>query len=178
MNSRQHRGYLSQVRSRMARHGQQAQVVELRSVDQLRRAFNDAAGSPRLVLLFSPTCPVCHAGARWARSEILDRHPSARLKVLAVWFSMVPGDSRRLVDTRVLSDPRVTYFWDREKAVGRWFSEHVTNRRRITWDAYFLYGPEARWDQEPGPLVSRSSASSVIAAASQLREAVQPFLEG
>ena len=72
----------------------------------------------------------------------------------------------------------MTYFWDQEKAAGRWFSEHVTNRQRITWDAYFLYGPEARWDQEPGPLASRSSASSVIAAASQLQQAVQPFLEG
>jgi hypothetical protein len=90
----------------------------------------------------------------------------------------MPGDSRRLLDTRVLSDPRVTYFWDQEKVVGRWFSAHVTNRRHITWDAYFLYGPEARWDQEPGPLMSRSSASSVIAAASQLQQAVQPFLEG
>lgn len=91
---------------------------------------------------------------------------------------MVPGDSRRFLDTRVLSDPRVTYFWDQEKATGRWFSEHVRHRRRIAWDAYFLYGPEARWDQELEPPVSRSTAGSVIADASQLQQAVQPFLEG
>jgi hypothetical protein len=111
MNARQHRGYLSQVRWRLARHGQKAPVVGLRSLAQLRGAFNDGTGTPRLVFLFSPTCPVCHSGARWARREILDRHPSAGLKVLAVWFNVVPGDSRRLLDTRVLSDPRVTYFW-------------------------------------------------------------------
>jgi hypothetical protein len=90
---------------------------------------------------------------------------------------MVPGDSRRLLDTRVLSDPRVTYFWDQEKLVGRWFSQHVTSRKGMTWDAYFLYGPEARWDRELGPLVSRSSASSVIADSSQLQRAAQPFLD-
>lgn len=45
-HARQYRGYLSQARSRLARHGQQAQVVELRSVDQLRRAFNDDTGTP------------------------------------------------------------------------------------------------------------------------------------
>lgn len=55
MNACRHRGYLSQVRSRLARHGQKAQVVELRSLEQLRRAFNDDVGAPRLVLLFSPT---------------------------------------------------------------------------------------------------------------------------
>jgi hypothetical protein len=110
------------------------------------------------------------------RSEILDRHPSARLQVLAVWFNMVPGDSRRLLDTNVMSDPRVTSFWDREKLVGRWFSHHVTKRQGIIWDAYFLYGPDAKWDRELGPLLSRSAASSVIASAGQLKEAVQPFL--
>ena len=52
---RQHRGYLSQVRWRLARHGQKAPVIELRSLDQLRRAFNDDTGTPRLVFLFSPT---------------------------------------------------------------------------------------------------------------------------
>jgi hypothetical protein len=55
MSARQHRGYLSQVRSRLARHGPKAQVVELRSVERLRRAFNDDTGTPRLVFLFSPT---------------------------------------------------------------------------------------------------------------------------
>jgi hypothetical protein len=112
------------------------------------------------------------------RREILDRYPAARLRVLAVWFKMVPGDSRRLLDTSVLSDPRVTYFWDQRKVVGRWFSHHVTKRAGITWDAYFLYGPEARWNREPGPLVSMSSATSVIASASQLQQAIQPFLSG
>ncbi len=119
---------------------------------------------------------MCHPGARWVRTEILDRHPSASLKVLAVWFNMVPGDSRRFLDTSVLGDPRVTYFWDQRKVVGRWFSDHVTNQPGITWDAYFLYGPEARWGQEPAPLVSTSSASSVIASASQLQQAIVPLL--
>jgi hypothetical protein len=55
MNARQHRGYLSEVRWRLARHGQKAQVVELRGLGQLRRTFNDGTGTPRLVFLFSPT---------------------------------------------------------------------------------------------------------------------------
>jgi hypothetical protein len=33
----------------------------------------------------------------------------------AVWFDMLAGDSRQLLDTRVLADPRVTYYWDEGK---------------------------------------------------------------
>lgn len=108
--------------------------------------------------------------------EILDKYPSARLKVLAVWFNMLPGDSRQFLDTRVLGDPRVTYYWDQEKVTGRWFSDHVTGRSGITWDMYFLYGPDARWDELPGPLVS--SEGDVISSTDQLMSAIRPFLSG
>ncbi len=106
--------------------------------------------------------------------EILDRYPSARLKVLAIWFDMLPGDSRQFLDTRVLGDPRVTYYWDEGKVAGRWFSDHVTGGSGVTWDTYFLYGPDARWDGSPGPLVSADGP--VIASADELMTAIRPYL--
>ena len=108
--------------------------------------------------------------------EILQRYPSARLKVLAVWFDVLPGDSRQFLDTRVLGDTRVTYYWDEARVAGRWFSDHVTGNPGITWDAYFLYGPDARWTQAPGPLLS--SNGPVIGSSSELRSALDPFLTG
>ena len=66
--------------------------------------------------------------------NVLASHPSAHLKVLAVWFNMLVGDSRQFLDTRALGDPRVTYFWDQDRLVGRWFSDHVTGGDGITWD--------------------------------------------
>jgi hypothetical protein len=110
-------------------------------------------------------------------SDILDRYPAAKLKVYAVWFDMLTGDSRQFLDTRALGDPRVTYYWDEGKVVGRWFSANVAGREDVTWDAYFLYGPDAQWGQQLGPLVS-SSDSGVIGSTDQLTAAIRPFLSG
>ena len=92
------------------------------------------------------------------QSEILEKHRSARLEVDVVWLPMLAGDSEQLIDRRVLSDPRVTYYWDPGRTVGAWFSGHVTHKPGITWDAYFLYGPQATWGSAPAPLVSRGSS--------------------
>lgn len=107
--------------------------------------------------------------------EILQKYPTAHLKVLAVWFDMLPGDSRQLLDTRVLDDPRVTYYWDAGKLTGSWFSSHVTHRLGITWDDYFLFGPDASWGQRPGPIVS-TAVGPVIGSTGALTDAIRPYL--
>ncbi len=105
------------------------------------------------------------------RNEVLNPNPSAPLKLYVVWFNMLPGDSRERLDTKILSDPRVTNYWDEQKLVGRWFSDHVTNRQGITWDAFFLYGPRAHWQGQPEPLVS--NGGSIIAARDRLSDGLR-----
>lgn len=48
-------GYWGEVQARLGEHGASAGVVDLHDVDQLKAAFNADAGTPRLVVLFSPT---------------------------------------------------------------------------------------------------------------------------
>lgn len=97
----------------------------------------------------------------------MKKHPSVPLRVEVVWLPMLTGDSEQLIDRRVLSDPRVSYYWDPHRIVGQWFSSHVTQQPGITWDAFFLYGAQAGWDSTPGPLVA--SGSSIIGNTGQLR---------
>jgi hypothetical protein len=53
-----------------------------------------------------------------------------------------------------MPDPRVTHFWDGETQVGQWFAEEVEGYRGVSWDTYYLYGPDAKWDTVPSSLVS------------------------
>ena len=54
------------------------------------------------------------------QKEILERQPKANLRVYAVWFCMVPGDSRSEWPPELLTDARVEHYWDEAKAVGTW----------------------------------------------------------
>jgi hypothetical protein len=101
------------------------------------------------------------------QSDILSQRKTASLQVDVVWMPMLTGDSRMMIDQRVLSDPRVTYFWDPNRLVGNWFSRHIWDSEGTTWDAFFLYGRDARWDSTPGPLVA--SGGSVIGSRDDLR---------
>jgi len=92
------------------------------------------------------------------QDEILSKNPDQDLSVYAVWFNVLPTDSIGQWNAAILTDPRVTEYWDADGVLGDWFGE---NRRQmelgflggaIVWDASLLFGPEATWDQIPGPL--------------------------
>ena len=98
------------------------------------------------------------------QKDVLDPHKDADLRVYAVWFNMVEGDSRDRWSPELLTDRRVVQFWDEEKTVGRFFaprtqSEEMENAlapnssglgQAVLWDSYLVFGPESRWDEAPG----------------------------
>ena len=95
--------------------------------------------------------------------------------MFVIWFDMLVGDSKVFVDLKLLNDRRVTNFWDENKLTGQWFSQHISNAKGGTvWDTYFLYGAQAQWDQQLGPLVG--SGSPVIGSTDQLLESIDPLI--
>jgi hypothetical protein len=50
-----HEGYLGELRDRLSDNRPAASVTDLGGVSDLQAAFNQAQGSPRLLLLLSPT---------------------------------------------------------------------------------------------------------------------------
>ena len=90
---------------------------------------------------------MCVAGARWAQKDILEKNPDAKLKVYAVWFEMYPGDERATWPSGLLSDPRVTHYWDEKKIVGTWYPANSKEGSPgdVLWDAFLLYPEGAKW---------------------------------
>jgi len=144
------RGGLLLIAALLASGSLQAQESVL---DQLKARFNEDQGVLRLVVLVSPTCPECVSGAEWVDDYVMKRYPELALRVYAVWYEMYPGDSPDDFPAarRLMPDRRVTHWWDPSKDVGRWFTKVAqTNLRgEIQWDAFYLYGEQATWGEEP-----------------------------
>jgi hypothetical protein len=81
----------------------------------------------------------------------LTAHPNAPVKVYAVWLPVLWTDSREHWNGNSMPDPRVLHFWDGEMVVGQWFAEHVEGFEGIVWDAFYVFGPEATWQEIPAP---------------------------
>jgi hypothetical protein len=112
------------------------------------------------------------------QSEILAKHASANLKVYAIWFNMYPGDARSKWPAALLTDARVLHFWDEQRVVGTWFGKHPDytslSQGRVLWDAFLLYGAEARWEDTPTPLIS--AGRTIVAKREELRQSLPPLL--
>lgn len=121
---------------------------------------------------------MCVAGARWVKSRILDEHPDEELSVLAVWFSMFPGDARSRWRESLLADPRVHHYWDEERLAGRLYGERVTAQEpgHVEWDAWFLYDGDAAWGAgPPTPLVGWGR--TIVSTREELHEQLEALLE-
>ena len=110
------------------------------------------------------------------QKQILNANPDSDLKVYAVWFNMYPGDDQSRWPRRIFSDPRVVEYWDQDKTIGRWYGKNVTRGGdgHIEWDAYFLYGSDAVWGEQPEPLLSWGR--TIVGTREQLRSAITPLL--
>ena len=88
------------------------------------------------------------------QSKLLAENPSPELRAYAVWLPMLWSDAREMWDGTTIPDSRVTHFWDSEMQVGEWFAQQVDGYEGISWDVYYLYGPDATWEAVPSPIVA------------------------
>ena len=107
------------------------------------------------------------------QSQILRRYPNADLRVYVVWLPVMPLDARFPV-ADLLVDRRATHYWDNERRVSDALGDAYGSPGQLVWDAFFVFGPHATWnDGPPRPL---ESGSPVVEHVAMLKSALNPYL--
>jgi len=140
-----------------------AVIPNINTIDELKTRFNADAGI-RLIVVLSPTCKTCLDGSRYLQASVLEKLPDAELHVYAIWTPALGSDDPSKVDLSVLTDSRVSHFWDATGAVGKWFAvqEVYLNEKiegPIAYNFFSLHGADAQWDETPSPLASFGGGS-------------------
>jgi hypothetical protein len=107
------------------------------------------------------------------QDEIVQRWRTEDLRVYVVWLPFL-GGTREAIDGTLLADFRVRHYWDGDATSSAYFGEHLPGNFGTFWDGFALYGREARWADEPGPLLA--SGVTVIGRSASLREAIEDVL--
>ncbi len=123
--------------------------ITSQSLPQFLKEFNSSANTERVLLLLSPTCPVCQAGSSKV-NELLRRHLNSNVRVFAIWEPILPTDWGR-PNTHVLarlSDGRVSQFWDQKHLISGLVQKEAYGRHPacctwngIWWDVIAAYPP-------------------------------------
>lgn len=138
-----------------AEQPKEVQLHEVNSLKEFQKEFNQDKGKKRLLVLLSPTCPMCVNGAKWIEEEVLAKYPDEEIEVYAVWFKMIPTDRKSRWKEELLNDERTTHYWDEGRKLGRWISENVEGCHHlgaVDWDAYYLFDEDAEWNDTLGPI--------------------------
>jgi hypothetical protein len=118
----------------------------------LRTDFNELEAVARLLILVSPTCPMCLHGAR-AVAEVLDRDRELEVAVFAVWMMGEPSDSCAEAERQrqLLVDERARHYWDGTDEVGGELGRLLGQPGLVAWDTYAGYAAGVRWDHSMPP---------------------------
>lgn len=95
---------------------------------------------------------------------------------------MRAADARNRWNNDLLSDGRISHYWDEDLIAGTWFANHmrdldllVTNpeggervEEVFAWDAYVLFGSESRWNTYPSDVIG--AGSTVIGKKDRLKD--------
>ena len=85
------------------------------------------------------------------------------------------GIARLRWDGGILADAGVVHLCNEGRIAGRWFAENEDFYLPVAWDIYYLYGPDATWEEPLSPLVI--SGSPIIGRKDRLRAELLQLVE-
>jgi hypothetical protein len=129
--------------------GHDEQVL-LFAPETLPAAFDAGVESLRLIVLVSPTCPICLDGVDLVRASLAELG-SAKIIVYVVWIPVLKGDTPEAArhSARLIANTgQVAHYWDADRELSDRYRDLLRLKERgrtVAWDLYLIYERGARW---------------------------------
>jgi len=120
---------------------------------ELLSAFNEDRGRVRLLLILSPTCPMCLSSVGVVQRYLLDSIQDANLRVYVIWEAIGATDDRAKAQSAstLISDSRVRQFWSPDRFAGKVFQGAVGIKDSPAWDVFLLFAADKSWTPGAAP---------------------------
>lgn len=118
--------------------------------DSLPSGFDLEASVSRLLILVSPTCPLCLSGIALVMDG-LDGVSEEDLGVHVVWLPVLEADTGNAAEIAACSTRArrtMKQYWDHDRSLSsaaHQVLDLTSRRRRVAWDLYLFYRPGVRW---------------------------------
>jgi hypothetical protein len=116
---------------------------------QLRRDFNAASGSVRLLLLVDPACSVCLRGMAEVNDSLLEKLNDPRVQTFVVHTDVIGGAAKDVVPAAgLVHNSHVRHYWDPTGELGKQVTQSLRLKRGdkdvYAWDVWMIYDGNAK----------------------------------
>jgi hypothetical protein len=124
--------------------------------EELISVFNQDRDRVRVLMILSPTCPMCLNSARIVQRYVLDAIPVPDLRVYVVWEAVGPADTPIIAANAadLIKDYRVRQFWSGDRLVGKTFQNSIGIKDSPAWDVALLFSRGISWPENGTPVFS------------------------
>jgi len=120
---------------------------------ELISAFNEDRSRVRLLLVLSPSCPMCLNSVAIVRRYVFEKTQDPNLRMYIVWEAVSPPDDRAKAQaaSALITDPRVQQFWSDSRFTGKAFQNAVGIKDVPAWDVCLLFSDGKSWQDGNPP---------------------------
>jgi mercuric ion transport protein len=124
-------------------------LVVLRSVDQIKAAFNKEPQKTRFVAILSSTCKWCLLGAESVQKAIVENMAKKNISVIIVWTNMLTSDGENTAyrAASLFKQKNIAQFFDQENKFGDIAAKAISSRGEQAWDIYMYFDKSLTWQE-------------------------------
>ena len=122
-------------------------LIVLKDLSQIQRAFNQYPEKTKFVAILSSTCKWCLQGAESVQQAVIENMARKNLSVIIVWTNMLQSDGENTAfrAASLFKDKNIAQFFDEANKFGDVAAKAINSSGAQAWDIYMFFDKDIQW---------------------------------